>query len=254
MTLPQTPSLTLHGKSALVTGGSKGIGFACAAALAQAGAAVTLLARPGIALDLAVEGLSHAGYSARPFAFDLSNIALFEKSLKDHPTFDILVNSAGVARHQNFLDVQATAYRESMQINLDALFWVSQAVSRRLVAENRPGSLIHVSSQMGHVGGPKRTVYCATKHAIEGLTKAMAIELGPLGIRVNSLCPTFVETEFTRSALTEDAFRTWVLSRIHLKRLGTVEDLMGPCVFLASDASRLMTGASLKVDGGWTAG
>lgn len=254
MTLPRTPPLTLDGKSVLVTGGSRGIGFACATALAQAGAEVTVLARPGAALDSAVADLRHAGYPVRAFAFNLSQIDQFEHALSDHPVFDVLVNSAGVARHQSFLEVQPFAYREAMQINLDALFWVSQAVSRRLVAQNRPGSIIHISSQMGHVGGPMRTVYCATKHAIEGLTKAMAIELGPLGIRVNSLCPTFIETEFTRDALAEESFRAWVLSHIHLKRLGTVEDVMGPCVFLASDASSLMTGASLKVDGGWTAG
>jgi NAD(P)-dependent dehydrogenase (short-subunit alcohol dehydrogenase family) len=119
-------------------------------------------------------------------------------------------------------------------------------------AEERPGSIINISSQMGHVGAAKRAVYCATKHALEGMTKAMAAELGPHGIRVNTICPTFIETPMTRPFLQEETFRSWVLARIKLGRLGTPEDVMGAVVFLASDASALMTGSALMLDGGWT--
>jgi NAD(P)-dependent dehydrogenase (short-subunit alcohol dehydrogenase family) len=130
---------------------------------------------------------------------------------------------------------------------------VAQAVTRGLLAEGKPGSIINMSSQMGHVGAPNRTVYCASKHAIEGLTKAMAVELGSAGIRVNSICPTFIETPLTAPYFADPAFKASVLSKIKLGRVGTIEDIMGAIVFLASDASALITGTALKVDGGWTA-
>lgn len=140
-----------------------------------------------------------------------------------------------------------------MRLNVRAAFFTAQAVARRLIDAKRPGSIINMSSQMGLVGGPNRTLYCATKWAMEGFTRAMAVELAPHGIRVNSICPTFIETPMTRPFFENAAFREQVLARIKLGRIGTVEDLMGAIVFLAGDASALMTGSSLVVDGGWTA-
>ncbi|MFN6956737.1 MAG: SDR family NAD(P)-dependent oxidoreductase, partial [Acetobacteraceae bacterium] len=138
-------------------------------------------------------------------------------------------------------------------LNLRAAFFLAQAVARRLLAAVRGGSIINVSSQMGHVGAANRSIYCASKWALEGLTKAMAVELAPHGIRVNTLGPTFIETPLTRPFFEDAAFKASVLQKIKLGRIGRVEDLMGAILFLASDASALMTGAALVVDGGWTA-
>jgi NAD(P)-dependent dehydrogenase (short-subunit alcohol dehydrogenase family) len=140
-----------------------------------------------------------------------------------------------------------------MELNVKAALRVAREVVRGLIAHGSPGSIIQISSQMGHVGAPRRTVYCATKHAIEGMTKALAWEVGQHGIRVNSVCPTFIATDMTRSQLEQPEFREQVLGKIALGRLGELSDVMGPVVFLASDAAALITGASLLVDGGWTA-
>ncbi len=169
------------------------------------------------------------------------------------PTPDILVNSAGLARHQPFLEVNEENFDAVMALNLRATFFVSQRVARRMRAGGKGGSIIHISSQMGHVGGPERSVYCASKFALEGLTRTMALELGDAGIRVNTLCPTFIETDLTRSSLADPAFRHYVLDNIKLRRPGRLEDIMGPVVFLASEAAGLITGSALMVDGGWTA-
>ena len=151
------------------------------------------------------------------------------------------------------LDVKPADFDAIFALNVRAAFFMAQAVSRRLVAANRPGSIINISSQMGHVGAARRTVYCASKHAVEGFTKAMAIELAPHRIRVNSLAATFIETPMTQPFFQDEAFRSDVLRKIKLGRLGRVEDLTGGLLFLASDASLLMTGSSLIIDGGWTA-
>lgn len=253
MTLPQTPSFRLDGQRALVTGASSGIGLACAAALAQAGAEVVLVARGAEALARVVADFAAEGLVARALPLDITDIAATEAAVALHGPFDVLVNSAGLARHSPAVATTPEDYDTVTDLNVRAAYFLTRAVARGLIAAGKPGSLINVSSQMGHVGGPDRAVYCATKHALEGMTKAMAIEWGPQGIRVNTLCPTFIRTPLGEQTLKNPERRAWIESKIKLGRVGEVQDLMGPVVFLASAASALMTGTSLLIDGGWTA-
>ncbi len=253
MDLPRSPSFRLDGKRALVTGGTRGIGLGAAVALAAAGAEVTIVSRTASDVAAAVDALRAAGHKAEGATLDVTDTAAITALIGATPPFDILVNSAGGARHSGFFEITAANYQAVLDLNLKSALFVSQAVAAKLVAAGRPGSIIHISSQMGHVGGPRRAVYSASKFAVEGLSKAMAIELGAHGIRVNTICPTFIETEMTAATLAEPEFRSWVLSKIKLGRLGRVEDIMGPVVFLASDAAGMITGSSLMVDGGWTA-
>ena len=253
MTLPQTPSFSLAGKRALVTGGSQGLGFACAVALARAGAEVWIAARGRDGLAQAAALAAAEQVILQPLPLDVTDGEQVEAALAGLPPLDILVNSAGLARHQPFLEVSEANFDAVMDLNLRATFFISQRVARRMRAEGIAGSIIHISSQMGHVGGPQRSVYCASKFALEGLTRTMALELGDAGIRVNTLCPTFIETELSRQSLQDPAFRRFVMDNIKLPRLGQVEDVMGPVVFLASDAAAMITGSALMVDGGWTA-
>jgi NAD(P)-dependent dehydrogenase (short-subunit alcohol dehydrogenase family) len=251
--MPQTPSFRLDGKRALVTGAGRGLGLACAAALAQAGAHVTLMARTRTEIEAVAEELSAAGGQAATLVADVCDVAAVQAAIAEAVPFDILVNNAGTNRPKPFLDVSTDDFDAVMAVNVRAAFFVAQAVARRLVDAGRPGSIIHMSSQMGHVGGVRRTIYCASKHAMEGLSKAMAVEFGPIGIRVNTICPTFIETPLTKPYFEDPVFRADVLKKIKLGRLGQPEDLMGAVLFLASDASALMTGSALMVDGGWTA-
>jgi NAD(P)-dependent dehydrogenase (short-subunit alcohol dehydrogenase family) len=253
MELPKTPSFRLDGKRALVTGAGRGIGLAAAAALADAGAHVTLCARTAQEIEHAAVDIRARGGEAEPLILDVTRLDDLRVAIASCDAFDVLVNNAGSNRPAPFVDVTAEDFDFIMQLNVRSAFFAAQAVAKKLIDAGRPGSIIQISSQMGHVGSPRRSVYCTSKHALEGMTKTMALELAPHKIRVNSLAPTFVETPMTKPFFENDAFRNFVLDKIKLGRLGQVEDLMGAIVFLASDASSLMTGASLVIDGGWTA-
>ena len=253
MELAQTPSFRLDGKRALVTGGGRGIGLAAGSALAQAGAHVTLAARTKADVEAAAAAIRARGDKAEALVLDVTDLDAVNAAVAAAEPFDVLVNNAGTNRPAFLLDVKVEDFDLVMGLNVRAAFFMAQAVARRLLEAKRPGSIINISSQMGHVGAARRTVYCASKHAMEGFTKAMAIELAPHNIRVNSLGPTFLETPMTRPFFENKAFRDEVLSKIKLGRLGQLEELTGAIVFLASDASSLMTGSALVLDGGWTA-
>ncbi len=247
------PSFRLDGKRALVTGAGRGIGLAIARALAGAGAAVTLCARSGDEITAACDALLAEGLLAETMAADVTDVAGFAALIAARPAFDVFVNNAGTNRPKPLAEVTEDDYDAVLDLNLRAALFAAKAVTGRMLAEGRRGSVINMSSQMGHVGAANRTLYCASKWALEGFTKALAVELGPQGIRVNTICPTFIETPMTKPYFADPAFRAQVLAKIKLGRLGQVDDVTGAAVFLASDASSLMTGSALMLDGGWTA-
>lgn len=253
MSLPRTPSFRLDGKRALVTGASSGIGLGCAVALAEAGAHVVCAARGRDALEDVVAEMHQAGMDATALPLDITDVKAVEQAIEDHGLFDIVVNSAGLARHGPALDTTPEDYDAAIGLNLRAAHFLSARAARAMIAAERPGSIIHVSSQMGHVGGIDRSVYCATKHGLEGMVKSMAIEWGAQGIRINTICPTFIRTPLAEVTLKNPERRAWIESKIKLGRVGEVEDIMGATVFLASEAASLITGTSLLIDGGWTA-
>lgn len=251
MDLPQTPSFDLYEKRALVTGASSGIGLACAAALAEAGAHVVCAARRVDVLEDAVAALRAQGGTAEARTLDQADLASIE-AVFDAP-FDVVVNSAGLARHSAAIETTPENYDAVMAVNLRGAYFLSATAARMLQEAGKPGSIIHISSQMGHVGGIDRALYCASKHGLEGMIKSMAIEWGKSGIRINSICPTFVRTALTQPTFDDPERLAWVLDKIKLPRVAEVEDMMGAVLFLASGASAMVTGTALKVDGGWTA-
>lgn len=253
MQLPRTPSFRLDGRRALVTGASSGIGLASAMALAEAGAHVVMAARNRDRLDEAVGAIVSEGLSAEALPLDVAEIEATEAAVAGHGAFEILVNSAGLGRHGPASGTTAEDYDAVTNVNVRGAYFLTRAVANGLVAAGRPGSLINISSQMGLVGGPERAVYCATKHAVEGFTKSMAIEWGPKGIRVNTLCPTFLKTPLTEKTFADPDKRRWIEGKIKLGRVAELEDIMGAVLYLASDASAMVTGTALLVDGGWRA-
>ena len=251
--LAKAPSFRLDGKRALVTGGGRGIGLTAASALATAGAQVTLAARTKSEIEEAAAAIRARGERADALVLDVTDIDAVRRAITAAAPFQILINNAGMNCPALLPDVKVEDFDAIFSLNVRAAFFMAQAVARRLIEAKLPGSIVNISSQMGHVGAVRRTVYCASKHAMEGFTKAMAIELAPHNIRVNSLGPTFLETPMTKPFFENKAFRDEVLSKIKLGRLGQLEELTGAIVFLASDASSLMTGSALVLDGGWTA-
>ena len=252
MSLPRTPSFRLDGKRAFVPGGSRGIGLGCAVALAEAGAEVVIAARGSDTLERTVVAMRAAQLDANGVVVDVTELDAVAEVVADFGPFDILCNSAGLARHSKALETQVHDFDAVMDVNVKAAYFLAQQVAWGM--RGRGGSIIQISSQMGHVGGQERAVYCGTKHAIEGINKAMAIELGPENIRVNSICPTFIRTPLTEATFADPAKRAWIDDKIKLPRVGEISDIMGAVVFLASDASAMVTGTSILVDGGWTAG
>ena len=251
--LPRSPSFRLDDRRALVTGASSGIGLGCAVALAEAGAEVTLAARGADRLDAAVAQMTDAGLTARALPLDAADVEATAAAIAEHGPFDILVASAGTTRLTPAIDATPQDFDTVIGVNLRAAFFAATAVARGLIAAGRPGSIITISSQMGHVGGIDRALYCASKFGVEGMTRAMAIEWGPHRIRVNTICPTFIRTPLTEPTFANPDRRAWIERKIALGRVGEVTDIMGAVTYLASDASALVTGTALLVDGGWTA-
>jgi len=252
MTFP-APNFRLDGKSALVTGASRGIGLAAAVALAQAGAKVTLAARSEDELAAACKDIHANGGKADYVVIDVTDAAAVDAMVAARGPFHVLVNNAGMNRPKPLVEVTNEDIDDIFTLNVHSVFYLTRAVARGLLKAGQPGSIINISSQMGHVGAPRRTVYCASKHAIEGMTKALAWELGQQNIRVNYLCPTFIETALTKGMFDDPEFKQSVISKIALGRIGQIEEVMGSVVFLASGASSLVTGSALMLDGGWTA-
>ena len=250
----------LDGRIALVAGAGRGIGRSAAVALAHAGADVWLMSRTQSELDAAVAELTAAGARAHALVCDVTDSAAVKRAIASLPALDVLVNNAGTNIPEPFVDVSEDHLDTMLDLNIRAMFITAQAaVNKMLESRNhdgrkaRGGSIINITSQMGHVGAPTRTVYCMTKHAMEGFTKALAVELAPQNIRVNSIAPTFLETPLTAPMFAKPEFAQWVMQRIPLGRLGQLDEVAAAIVFVASDAASLMTGASLVIDGGWTA-
>jgi len=250
--IPKTPSFDLSGKRALVTGASSGIGLGCAAALAQAGAHVVLAARRAEALQAAVAAMTAEGLSAEAMTFDQADMGAIDAAFA--APFDVVLNSAGLARHSPAIKATPEDFDAVYGVNLKGAYFLSARAAEALIDAGKPGSIIHISSQMGHVGGIDRSMYCATKHGLEGMVKAMAIEWGKAGVRINTICPTFVRTALTEASFNDPERYAWIMDKIKLPRVAEVEDIMGAALFLASDASAMVTGTSMLIDGGWTAG
>lgn len=251
--LPKTPSFRLDGKRAFVPGGSRGIGLGCSAALAEAGAEVLIAARSADQVRSSVDELKAAGHKVSGLALDVTDHEAVRAVFAENGPFHILVNSAGIARHGPTLETTPEDFDAVVGVNFKAAYFMAQEAAKGM-KELGGGSIVQISSQMAHVGGQERAVYCGTKHGIEGFNKAMAIDLAPFSIRLNSVCPTFIRTPLTAPTFSDPEKVKWIESKIKLGRIGEVEDIMGAVLFLASDASSLVTGTSILVDGGWTAG
>ena len=248
-TAPETlAQFRLDGKIAMVTGAGKGIGRACSEQLAAAGARVIAVARTANDLDKLQQQYPDR---IECWVEDVSGPGFLQR-MSQLEQLDVLVNNVGTNSPQPFVEVEHDVLDTMLNLNVRVAFTTAQVAARIMVKQGY-GSIIHMSSQMGHVGAAGRTVYCMTKHAIEGLTKAMAVELAPAGVRVNSIAPTFIETPLTRPMFENAEFRDEVISKIPMNRIGKVAEVASAVLFLASPAASLVTGDSLKVDGGWTA-
>lgn len=243
----------LQGLTALVTGAGRGLGAAIATELAAAGAKVFILSRNQAELAKLAEHIAAQGGQAQPMVCDVTDAQAVEAALDSIEHLDILVNNAGANIPAEFVDVTHEQLDALLQLNVRAVFLTAQAAARKIMAGGKGGSIINMSSQMGHVGAVRRSVYCMTKHAVEGLTKAMALELAEHNIRVNTVAPTFVMTPMTETFFKEETFRDWVMQRLPMGRLLPTRDVAFAVCYLASPAAAMVTGTSLKLDGGWTA-
>ena len=243
----------LDGRRALISGAGRGIGKAISISLAEAGAHVTLVARSKAEIEAVSDDINANGGVAQALVLDVSDLSSVQAMIAQNGPFNILVNNAGMNRPAETLSVSIDDYDAIMGLNVRAPYFMSQAVAQGLIDAGQSGSIVNISSQMGYVGSAGRSVYCASKHAMEGFTKAMAVEWGKHDIRVNTVCPTFIETPMTKPFFEDETFKEKVLSKIHLGRIGQVDDVTGAVIFLASDAASMITGSALKVDGGWTA-
>ena len=241
------------GKLVVVTGASRGLGLGCAQAFAARGAEVLMVSRGADELEQAAAGIRAAGGEARALPCDVTDAAAVAALFEALPRCDVLVNNAGGNRPMPFVDVPLETLDHLLDLNVRSMYVTAQAATRAMLRAGRGGAIVHMSSQMGHVGAPNRTVYCMTKWAIEGLTRAMAVELAPQKIRVNAVAPTYIETPLTRPFFADPAFREDTLRRIPLGRIGTIDEVSAAVLFLASPAASLITGSSLLVDGGYTA-
>jgi NAD(P)-dependent dehydrogenase (short-subunit alcohol dehydrogenase family) len=252
-TLPVTPSFRLDGRRALVTGAGRGIGLGIAAALAQAGASVVLAARTAGEIEAGAAAIRAEGGVAEAAVLDVSDLGQVGAFFAAQSAFDVLVNNAGTNRPKPMWEASVEDFDAVIGLNLRSAFFVAQGCVKRMIADGVGGSLIHIGSQMGHVGGPTRSLYCASKWGLEGMSKAFALDLAAHGIRSNTVAPTFIKTPMTEPYFQDAGFRASVLDKIKLGRLGEVADLLGPVLLLASDAGAMITGTSIVVDGGWTA-
>jgi 2-deoxy-D-gluconate 3-dehydrogenase len=250
--LPKMPSMSLEGKTAMITGASSGIGQGAAAALAGAGASVICVARGKDRLVETEKALKEKGWKVKSQVMDVNHHSEIQNIFKKHK-IDIVVNAAGQARHSPAIETKLEDYDAVMNVNLRSAYFISAIAAKSMLDRDICGSIIHISSQMAHVGGIDRAVYSASKHAIEGMVKSMAIEWGPNGIRINSICPTFVRTPLTESTFQNPDRVNWIKSKIKLGRVAEVSDIMGAVLYLATDLSSMVTGTSILVDGGWTA-
>lgn len=253
-------SSVLCNRVALVTGAGRGLGAATAEMLAGAGAELILMSRTGSELEKTASRIRARGGSATPLVCDVCDSAAVRAAIGQIPRLDILVNNAGTNVPAPFVEVKEEDLDRMISLTVRAGFLVAQAAVKKMLETpveermNGGSAVVHVTSQMGRVGSPRRTVYCMVKHALEGLNKAMAVELAPLGVRSNSVAPTFLDTAMTAPFFAADpAFHEWVLNRIPMRRLGKVDEVARTILFLASPAASLITGESLATDGGWTA-
>lgn len=253
MNFPSSPSFKINNKRALITGAGKGIGLGASIALAEAGSEVVMISRTRKDLEEIKEHIKKIGKRGYYKVLDVNKTSDVEEFISSEKPFDILVNNAGTNIPSSLMNSKDKDIEFVISLNIKSVIHLTKCVVKKMLNEKIKGSIINVSSQMGHVGAKNRTTYCTTKFALEGFTKSLSLELAQKGIRVNSISPTFIETPMTRPFLKNKKFKNEVLSKIPLGRLGKIEDVMGPFIFLASDASSLITGTSLLVDGGWTA-
>ncbi|MEL0111397.1 MAG: SDR family oxidoreductase, partial [Rickettsiales bacterium] len=257
LTDPALPSFRLDGRTALVTGAGRGIGRTLALGLAEAGADIVALSRSAGELDSIAAEIRALGRAASTLVCDVTKTAEMQAAIAALPTLDILVNNAGTNIPEPFVDVKEESLDTLLALNVKAAFLVAQAAARRMLKDpdrqTRGGAIVHISSQLGHVSLIDRSVYSMTKHAVEGMNKAMATELATTGIRVNAVAPTWVETPMTGPALADPKFREFILSCVPMGHLAQMRDITGAVVFLCSPAAAMITGTSLLVDGGWTA-